>query len=209
MQETKPDCNGVPYNVSVYGTQVISQEIIEDTDAELEYDVNVNMTYTVQLGSSDKSIGAVSVALAAALPREMVAYGNALNVSELQRYPGYDGELDIAGRLGAAGYPDNSLRVYGILSGVGDSTTGGIRIHEGYTCGAPGAYLANAAGLDPGTTTFSSDQFGIAEVNALVEGMSLSNVTGRTVVIQDSEGLQVACGIISYDSPGELCTCQL
>ena len=203
LQEIKPDCNGVPYNTTVYGSQVIYRGITDEESA-VQCNVNINMTYAVDLESSNSDIGAVSLALAAALPKEMIAYGKALTVSELQRYPGYGGDLDVAGRLGVAGYPDSSLRLYGILSGIGESTTGGIHIHEGYTCETSGPHLSNAAGIDPWNTTYSSDQFGIADVNVLVNAIPLMNVTGRAVVVHDAEGVRVACGLISNDSPGEI-----
>ena len=103
------------------------------------------------------------------------------------------------------------LRVYGFLTGLRASTTGGWHIHTGYECGTidkqgnhycPDGVTCND---DPWVgVTYESDASGNAEIDLRIAGFSLVDgmpVAGRALVIHDSDAEgnapRIGCGIIS------------
>ena len=102
------------------------------------------------------------------------------------------------------------LRVYGFLTGLRASTTGGWHIHTGYECGTidkqgnhycPDGVTCND---DPWVgVTYTSDASGNAEIDLRIAGFSLVDgmpVAGRALVIHDSDAgntPRIGCGIIS------------
>merc|ERR1711907_210698 len=86
---------------------------------------------------------------------------------------------------------------------------GGLHIHDGNSCyGANyvGGHWWNASVADPWTTTYTSDEEGTAVVEITVTAEQLGydpvDFEGHTVVVHDSSGTKVACGVLG----GELCT---
>jgi len=141
------------------------------------------------------------------LPDETTAFAMSLPVSEMAPYPGYQGDIAVKSdpkHVGVTGYPDNTLRLYGMLTGLQPLATGAIALHEGYTCENAGpAYTSPITNANPWEdVTYTSDMFGSAEFNVAVEGVPLSSVVGRTVVVEDSDGTEIACAVIGYKSSG-------
>lgn len=105
------------------------------------------------------------------------------------------------------------LRVYGFLTGLRASTTGGWHIHTGYECGESHNYEDKQGGHycpdgacndDPWVgVTYTSDASGNAEIDLRIADFSLVDgmpVAGRALVIHDSdagEKARIGCGIIS------------
>ena len=103
------------------------------------------------------------------------------------------------------------LRVYGFLTGLRASTTGGWHIHTGYECGTSakqGDHYCpdgDTCNDDPWVgVTYTSDASGNAEIDERIAGFSLVDgmpVAGRTLVIHDSDAEgntpRIGCGIIS------------
>ena len=101
------------------------------------------------------------------------------------------------------------LRVYGFLTGLRASTTGGLHIHTGYECGTSykqgGHYCpdGDTCNDDPWVgVTYTSDASGNAEIDLRIAGFSLVDgmpVAGRALVIHDSDAgnTRIGCGIIS------------
>lgn len=165
-------------------------------------DVEINSTAGVT------SVEQESNTIVNSLPVETEAYVDSLSISDLQPYPGYSGDIVVTGfgeHMGVAGYPDDSLRLFAILTGLPPSSTGDVRVHEGYTCETSGPrFLSPTTGEDPWIhASYTSDEFGRAEVNVVGYNSSLVSVVGRAFVVYDPDGSRVSCGIISGESPGE------
>ena len=102
------------------------------------------------------------------------------------------------------------LRVYGVLTGLRASTTGGWHIHTGYECATSakqgGHYCLDGADCnsDPWAgVTYTSDASGNAEIDLRIADFSLVDsmpVAGRALVIHDSDAggkARIGCGVIS------------
>ena len=103
------------------------------------------------------------------------------------------------------------LRVYGFLTGLRASTTGGWHIHTGYECGTSAKqgdhYCPDGDACidDPWVgVTYTSDASGNAEIDLRIADFSLVDgmpVAGRALVIHDSDAEgnapRIGCGIIS------------
>jgi Cu/Zn superoxide dismutase len=100
------------------------------------------------------------------------------------------------------------LRVYGFLTGLHASTTGGWHIHTGYQCSNAatqgGHYCLDGTecGSDPWAgVTYTSDASGNAEIDLEIADFSLVDsmpVAGRALVIHDSDATRrrIGCGLI-------------
>lgn len=96
------------------------------------------------------------------------------------------------------------LSVTGSLTGLEATVTGGIHIHSGLTCDLAEdveGHWWNSDIPDPWTTTtYTSDDAGMAEVSITVTTEDLGydplEFVGRTVVVHDSTGTRVACGML-------------
>jgi len=125
-------------------------------------------------------------------------------VALLGAYPGYNG-LAPAGTIVVTEMA-GGIEVRGTLTGLEASASGGIHIHSGFSCenGADvGGHYYDGLNSDPWTTTYTSDANGVASVRLPVSGFTLwedSPVAGRALVIQDSSGMRVGCGLLEFST---------
>jgi len=134
----------------------------------------------------------------------------AANTIELGPYPGYAGDLTVQGSVGAY-YSESRGKVYMEyrLSGVeadlcktapaGVGNACGIHIHEGMTCDdatqVGGHYFS--VDSDPwGAITYSADKRGRAFGTQEVEVGEKLDISSRAMVVHDSTGARVACGLL-------------
>ena len=99
----------------------------------------------------------------------------------------------------------DSLSIFGILTGLTPSSTGGWHVHVGFTCedsDSVGGHYKLESGADPWTAIkYTSDADGVAIISATVAGFSLTDamaVLGRAVVVHDldSSPSRKGCGVI-------------
>lgn len=141
----------------------------------------------------------------------------------LGRYPGYDGNLNVTGTVSfrAASFSNNGRDVFLMnwnMQGLepegcagtppaGVANACGIHIHEGMTCEQAGGHHYNAdwATEDPWSTvnyttnaTISNAATGDHNYHAVIAaGTNISSIAGRAVVVHESSGARIACGLIS------------
>ena len=166
---------------------------------------------TVVLHNSDSSVRSGCGVIGA-------SYGPYTAVASIVAYPGYTGAY--AGVMGTvavselkAGYDAmGSIKVFGTLTGLEESRTGGIHIHTGVTCSdaslVGGHYYPGMASDPWDYTTYSTEGDGVATVSFSVDGFSMSMmnpVAGRVVVVHDSTGARVGCGVL-MSTVGEVVT---
>lgn len=134
--------------------------------------------------------------------------GDRLEVSEFEVYPGYNGPLRVVGgfavyEISQEGGPVLFTEVD--LTGLepSDATAikmGGVHIHEGKTCLTSGGHFWNKERfpVDPWLfTKWTSNFEGKCAVAYPVNvGFSLLENDGHAVVVHDSTGARVACGIL-------------
>lgn len=91
------------------------------------------------------------------------------------------------------------LLVRGVLSGLNASTRGGWHIHAGFSCASHaevGGHFYPAGAPDVWKpTTYTADADGIARLAAVVPA-TMGSVLGRTLVVHNSYGSRVGCGVI-------------
>ena len=99
----------------------------------------------------------------------------------------------------------NLLTISGTLRGLPASTTAGLHIHAGFSCGAPDEvgghwYDAAVAQTDPWTTTYTSNEDGDASIMISVSasdlGYSPLDIVGHTIVVH-SPTAKIACGVLN------------
>eukprot|EP00413_Alexandrium_margalefii_P049831 CAMPEP_0204608056 /NCGR_PEP_ID=MMETSP0661-20131031/60081_1 /ASSEMBLY_ACC=CAM_ASM_000606 /TAXON_ID=109239 /ORGANISM="Alexandrium margalefi, Strain AMGDE01CS-322" /LENGTH=882 /DNA_ID=CAMNT_0051619527 /DNA_START=60 /DNA_END=2708 /DNA_ORIENTATION=+ len=96
------------------------------------------------------------------------------------------------------------ISLVGVLTGLETSATGGIHIHSGFTCSVAadvGGHYFDGMNTDPWTTTYSSDANGAAYVDLSLADFSLwgdKPVGGRAVVVHNSAGARVGCGLLQF-----------
>lgn len=141
----------------------------------------------------------------------------------LGRYPGYDGNLNVTGTVSfrAASFSNNGRDIFLMnwnMQGLepdgcagtppaGVANACGIHIHEGMTCEEAGGHHYNADWVteDPWSTvnyttnaTSSNAATGDHNYHAVIEaGTNISSIAGRAVVVHESSGARIACGLIS------------
>jgi hypothetical protein len=111
------------------------------------------------------------------------------------------------------------VQVYGELTGLDASASGGIRIHAGTTCdnlfGTAGVHYfeGGETSIDPWLTQkWTSDSSGNAAVDLVVTSSypnnpALGSTVGKVIVIHDKNGLKAACGkIVEIPPDGTLLT---
>ena len=131
-------------------------------------------------------------------------------IAHLNKYPGVI-TSDVRATLKLEAIGSDLLRVSGYITGLAGSAIGGWHVHGGYSCG-----LASDVGeslfTSATTSCFNSltannienpcyvaDSNGVAFIDKQIRGFSLTASTptlGRTIVVHDSSGVRVACGII-------------
>jgi len=127
--------------------------------------------------------------------------GSAEYVATLVDYPDYDGNT-VSGTIAVSETLDNEILVNYDLDGLETSTSGGIHIHEGMTCvvadWVSGHYYDSDSTDDPWTTEWTSDEDGASSGNFSLDSgyNSIDENLGHALVIHDSDGTRVACGLI-------------
>ena len=136
-------------------------------------------------------------------------------VATLASYPGYAPGLSVMGTVVVKDTGDGGIVVTGTLAGLEDSAIGGIHVHTGVTCDdagdVGGHYFPNMssdpwAGSD--SPTWSSDTEGTSIVQFTIPSFSLTRlnpVANRAVVVHDSSGVRIACGVL-LSTVGEVVT---
>ena len=127
-------------------------------------------------------------------------------VATLTAYPDYSGGLSVDGTIAVTEMlrPSGGIYVFGTLTGLEASVTGaGIHIHSGVSCATtdgPAGHFYPQMDVDPWlTTTYDSNGDGVATVAFDVAQFTLTDgwpVAGRTVVVHDSSGTRIACGVL-------------
>lgn len=139
----------------------------------------------------------------------VISIGALSAIVHLSNYPGL---LLPGATLGGSLLLDSSasgLHVNGVLSGLNGSTTGGWHIHSGFACDLPTATVPNpvAGHFYPAgepdawlATKYSANSRGVARLAATIPGFGVTEgpmaVLGRAVVVHNSRGDRVACGVI-------------
>ena len=142
------------------------------------------------------------------------AYAGA--VESFSAYPGYSGGLSVRGMLSfesssSTSAGSSSLRIRGVIAGLEASSSGGWHVHAGFGCSQssgslsayPGGHFYDGLSSDPWVPiAYSADGSGLAVIDVSVPDFTMApggvrTVTGRTVVVHDSGGTRVACGVIT------------
>eukprot|EP00413_Alexandrium_margalefii_P019761 CAMPEP_0204533988 /NCGR_PEP_ID=MMETSP0661-20131031/12612_1 /ASSEMBLY_ACC=CAM_ASM_000606 /TAXON_ID=109239 /ORGANISM="Alexandrium margalefi, Strain AMGDE01CS-322" /LENGTH=852 /DNA_ID=CAMNT_0051540413 /DNA_START=76 /DNA_END=2634 /DNA_ORIENTATION=- len=101
------------------------------------------------------------------------------------------------------------INLKGVLTGLETGATGGIHIHSGFTCSDAaqvGGHYYDGMSTDPWTTTYTSDANGVAEIDLTLALFSPWNdypVAGRALVIHNTAGTRVGCGLLEF-TPGQV-----
>ena len=136
------------------------------------------------------------------------------SVASIGTYPSYAGANAASGTIAVTEIDRSSggIFVFGTLTGLEASVTGGIHIHSGVSCtttdGPAGHYWPDMD-VDPWlVTTYTSDASGVASLELTVDDYTLNDgypVAGRTVVVHDAAGARIGCGVIE-STAGEIAT---
>lgn len=131
-------------------------------------------------------------------------------------YPGYSGSYENASSTliltqsttfdADTGAYASTIHFNGTIAGLEASSTGGIHIHEGYSCSDSDAvgghyYTTSYWDTDPWTTTYTTDSSGAATVDISMDDFYLTGEqylasAYRTMVIHLSGGTRVLCAVI-------------
>jgi len=145
------------------------------------------------------------------------AVGEEVEVVDWQRYPGYAGDLHVAGgvtigpmRRALDGRAAQVLAL-ALVSGL-DPECGwgaavaapeacGIRVHRGEACDAVGGHLWDeaAASGDPWASVRYHPDMPLLLTTPVLTGLELSELRGRAIVVHDAAGARVACALISRE----------
>ena len=134
-----------------------------------------------------------------------------LSFSILGNYPG--SVLTVRGVAATVGgtlimeylHDSEMVAVRGVITGLNASTTGGWHIHAGFSCEAASLvgghyYLDNQPDTWMGIT-YTSDSYGVAKVETYLPAFSLMGgplaVNGHAVVVHNSFGSRIGCGVIT------------
>ena len=116
------------------------------------------------------------------------------------RYPGYGGPLQVTGRLTVSKVGPSAIEIYGELTGLQNSSTGGWHVHTGCTCAVAaqvGGHLYYGA-TDPWVPiTYTTDSAGAAAIYLYYPYLNYSDVLTRALVVHAPSGTRVGCGIIT------------
>lgn len=130
-------------------------------------------------------------------------------IAHLNTYPGVITSVRATLKLEAIG--SDLLRVSGYITGLAGSAIGGWHVHGGYSCGLASdvgeSLFTSATTLCFNSLTannienpcYVADSKGVAFLDKQIRGFSLTGSTptlGRTIVVHDSSGVRVACGIV-------------
>jgi len=162
----------------------------------------------------------------------MSIFAASLYVSSLAPYPGYLGNLQVAGTMTITDVSETDTtakqrlkwHLYGLdtactLGAADDVSNGcGIHVHTGRSCEVAdhvgGHYYSHALLSDPWAPVKYVAAEALGEVAGrwgveVVTGLSLADITGRVAVVHDASGERVACGLIQstpcagYSAPAD------
>lgn len=127
---------------------------------------------------------------------------NPIGTAEVGRYPGYAGGAQVSGSFAVSPSGAGSRYTY-TISGLAPNSQGGWHVHEGFSCadaGAPGGHYydrgADGGSPDPWIPVkWNSDANGVATATLDFSSFPLP-VSGRTIVVHDSNGVKAGCGTI-------------
>merc|ERR1712166_1566544 len=131
-------------------------------------------------------------------------------------YPGYAGSVNLAGTVKATAtgmdHFSSTIDLDYQLTGAEPSVQGGIHIHTGTTCAdaslVSGHYFATAS--DPwSTTTYQTDGYGAVTgtIAGVAAGLGFNAIVDHTIVVHDSAGARIGCGVCRPDSVAPLPLC--
>jgi hypothetical protein len=114
---------------------------------------------------------------------------------ELNRYPGYQGNIDLQGHVCLTQSGNGFIYDYHFKK-LPTNNQGGWHVHEGTTCQNSGKHFYDGLDLDPWVSTkWYSNKWGIAKDQVDMRYVAL-NVLGRTIVVHSPDGTRIACGEI-------------
>ena len=142
--------------------------------------------------------------------------GQTYYVNSFAAYPGYRGPLDVTGSATIDTSSRSGVSAQAMtwdLSGA--DTSGGIHIHDGTSCESCSATTPNCGhyfdsatvSVDPwGASTYTSDADGHAAADGptILTGLDAAVIEGKIVVVHNSNGTRIACGLISSTPAGPL-----
>merc|ERR1712166_1509094 len=132
-------------------------------------------------------------------------------------YPGYAGSVNLAGTVKATAtgmdHFSSTIDLDYQLTGAEPLAHGGIHIHTGTTCAdaslVSGHYFATASDPWSTTTTYQADGIGAVTgtIAGVAAGLGFNAITDHTIVVHDSAGARIGCGVCRPDSVAPLLLC--
>merc|ERR1719272_1601993 len=135
--------------------------------------------------------------------------------ANMAAYPGYAGPVNLAGTVKATAtgmdHFSSTIDLDYQLIGAEPSAQGGIHIHTGTTCAdaslVSGHYFATAS--DPWSTSYQTDAYGAVTgtIAGVAAGLGFNAIVDHTIVVHDSGGARIGCGVCRPDSVAPLPLC--
>ena len=90
-----------------------------------------------------------------------------------------------------------SLYIYGLLTGLDESSEGDVAFYDGYSCAGP----HRVGAVQSARSKYVADSNGVAQISLTVPGLSLNDdqpVMGRPLIIEPSGtgASAIGCGIV-------------
>jgi len=124
-----------------------------------------------------------------------------------ETYPGYSGTYEPVGTLLVTDAGSTSVAIEGTVAGLEMNATGGLHVHEGFNCDDAGGHYFEGSDDPWLTTTYTTDVDGVDDaVSLLVAPYTLHGefpVAHRAVVLHESDGTRVACGLLGATAVDE------
>jgi len=126
----------------------------------------------------------------------------------ISKYPGYDGDLDISGKVRLKYVHEDLTFQYRLRGADTDCSECGIHIHTGTTCddaALVGGHYWDDTVSDPWTTAggasyeTNSGGYGLGKFS-LNAGYDAEENIGHAVVVHDKTGARYGCGVLSTES---------
>lgn len=118
-------------------------------------------------------------------------------VAAFGAYPGYAGEMTVGGSVNVSAAAQFSVE-WPLMTGA-DPAGGGVHIHVGTTCDTAGDvgghYYADSLATDPWAGVDVND----GSATRLIGGSALEYVVDHALVVHDSGGARIGCGLIGAD----------
>merc|ERR1740130_1178252 len=170
------------------------------------YDLNESADRTIVVHASNGDRVSCGVLEAS----NMIAYYYLIqcthsSATSLGRYPEYAGSISAEGVVVVSQHGSMLVLTYQV-AGLEADVSGGMHVHAGTSCATtadPGGHYYSVA-EDPWDTMYTSDGSGTASGSFHVDaGYSAVQVDGHVIVLHNSAGTRVACGVLgAVDTPG-------